>query len=1052
MDDTKSGRKYIIDEITTDAISKQDEYQISSMKEGLEQYLKLKFKIENNDALKDELLKTIDELETKYQNNLYELQSKDHDFQIINTEIETTEKKRNNLYNLPSNSSIKKQIENYNLLIKNLNKKKKERTEELKNLISDTELNDYKNKLVQLDILPEEFVQYDKLKVFFQGIFEFNEEELKKCKDNIFPCFMKYYQEAKAFIEKEESKYDAIISNYMKLVDKATYNHNDPNFIKYLLYIKSKIIRANKNIGSITSVLIPTNTNPVEHSDTPNKQTNGTRPEGMRQDGKIQDGTRPEGMRQDGTRPEGMRQDGTRPEGMRQDGTRPEGMRQDGKIQDGTRPEGMRQDGKIQDGTRPEGMRQDEKIQDGMLPKPSRVSFGDNQYIDPPYNDNDNNDIDTDISNDTNINKIQDAAIYEINKMKKNAEVEKIAEETVSNDEMKREVEKIAESEIDNMKENDQKNSIINEISNIIAENEEFDEIKKLVEQTATQTIEQELEQNAETLPTVQELEQEQAEIEQQKQEELEEQEEILNNFESIIEEQKKQQQVEDVAKQTIYNNIMKNQQGGDENIKPKQKIDTNNSKLEMEKKDNETVLNEILDFKYQYQDKSDNFTKTLNSIKESNETIFEPIDFQFIDKSKIEDISKNINGNKNDIVDDIAIKEFIENLKSNIDKVREKYKLIRDSASIFDDLKKSKKGFEDINKEFYQKLRKKEYAFLTKLSNSDAQKLGENSFKISSTLNNIDNNIEYIKKGNEKYKKSLENREVQLKPYISRYDNYNYYVKQGRTSSANEILKSLAKDIIRNEEKLQTNIDVDDNNKRIDDLKENIKQLKDGIKGIDDIFESHINDINRKLKPSIYRVVNDDSTKSKYENVWEQYLQNINNGDMIIEEAKDKFFRNVVSNNLDPSKVLKLTRDDVIIYIVICFVIRQVCLAIVETLIDKSIISNVFYSLIAYLVIYTIILISMIIVINVDDYKLRIVLNFFNLHINKPGIFTHVTMVIGFTFIIYTLVYFMNPDIHKLEYKQLSEVEKLNLIYKLELISIAVFTFISITDLLLSS
>ena len=127
---------------------------------------------------------------------------------------------------------------------------------------------------------------------------------------------------------------------------------------------------------------------------------------------------------------------------------------------------------------------------------------------------------------------------------------------------------------------------------------------------------------------------------------------------------------------------------------------------------------------------------------------------------------------------------------------------------------------------------------------------------------------------------------------------------------------------------------------------------------------------------------------------------------------------------------MLKPTRDDKIFFVAIIFIVRQIALAIIETCIDKGLITSLYYSLIFYLVAYTAIFIIIVIIVNVDDYKLRIIFNYFNMHINRTGLIGHIFMVVGFTMIMYLLVYYMNTDIHKTDRKTISQVYKLNIIF----------------------
>lgn len=1036
------GRKNIIDEITTNKISRQDEYSIGSMSKALNTYLILKFKIERNDDLKKELSKIIDELETTYNNNLYKIKQNDPKYISVQNEINIAEKKRNDLYKYKTSDTIKDSIKNYNLLLKNLNKQLDDVANQLKENVDDSELNDYKTKLENFDILPNEFVEYEKLRIFFEGIFELDDAELEKCRNYVFPCFMKYYNEAKAFIKKEESKYDAIISNYMKLVDRSNYNHDDPKFIKYLKYIKAKLLQANKNVVSLNTAFI-----------------DNSKKDNLNKTGVTWGPTTTQFFKSDVGKTGAINPiDRTTDNGVIKDINK---NIDNGAIKDinKTIDNGVIKDFKttkngvingIDDQNKLNGVNNENGISMAANPLNQNVSNEQiNSTNEQPFQQTDiisQNPVQ--IQDDMNqnnymgdfvdlaIKKIENAAIEEINRLKKIQQIEQNAKEKIN--EIKS-VENVAEQSIK---------------SKINVENAASKEINRLnqiqvVEQKAKEEIEKILhsKQNKEITNLASEIKSLFQTTDNEYINDIKTNNENSNDIINMTNKEYATDNVGTVEKKAEerIEEMLALQRGGEEISKSKTKADDKDiSNLEMNKQNYETTFNEILDLKYIYSDKYDNFKKTLQNLNIEN--IFDNITIPTYDMFVGEN-SFNNNKNKN-ASETFDIESLLEALKTyNVDIIN-KYKQIKEYIGNFATLKKNKKTFQDANKEFDQNLRKKKYLFVSKLSNGDTRKLTEYSLEVSNLLNKLDEKFEDFKNNIGKYKLILEKKSTDLKPYISKYDEYQYYKTTYGSSRSEQKLKELRKDIFFRKDKIFENVNMNGNS----ELNEISKKLDSVVKSIEAIFETNINQINKKLKPSMYRTLDNSGSQSKYENVWDQYLQNINNDDIIIEEAKDKFFRSVVSNNLDPKAVLKLTRDDIIIYIIVSFVIRQISLAIVETLIDKSIITNLFYSLISYLIIYTVIVVCLIVVINVDNYKLRIVLNFFNMHNNKPGITSHVFMVIGFSFLIYTLVYYMNPEIHRLEQKTLSEIEKLNLMYKIELTTIAVFTFIAITDLLMNS
>ena len=67
-------------------------------------------------------------------------------------------------------------------------------------------------------------------------------------------------------------------------------------------------------------------------------------------------------------------------------------------------------------------------------------------------------------------------------------------------------------------------------------------------------------------------------------------------------------------------------------------------------------------------------------------------------------------------------------------------------------------------------------------------------------------------------------------------------------------------------------------------------------------------------------------------------------------------------------------------------------------------------------------------------------------MHINSTGIFGHIFMVVGLILILYYLSQIIDPLMSNNK-TVITEVEKLRLIYKLELMTIAVFIFVAVAD-----
>jgi hypothetical protein len=147
--------------------------------------------------------------------------------------------------------------------------------------------------------------------------------------------------------------------------------------------------------------------------------------------------------------------------------------------------------------------------------------------------------------------------------------------------------------------------------------------------------------------------------------------------------------------------------------------------------------------------------------------------------------------------------------------------------------------------------------------------------------------------------------------------------------------------------------------------------------------------------------------------------------------------------------------------------------MVLIEFLIEYNIVSTLHRGIVVYLVLYIFLIICSILLINYDSYKLRILVNYLNLHINSSNIFFHILLFILFIGLI--LIIINNNDSNKLDidnvlnytyiYKYLYEIaeksntvsdlklsqkEKVKLQYRMDIITMIVFIFSSLLILIM--
>ena len=212
----------------------------------------------------------------------------------------------------------------------------------------------------------------------------------------------------------------------------------------------------------------------------------------------------------------------------------------------------------------------------------------------------------------------------------------------------------------------------------------------------------------------------------------------------------------------------------------------------------------------------------------------------------------------------------------------------------------------------------------------------------------------------------------------------------------------------------------------------------------------TNINDTNYTTNEGNEINFNENNNDNIFSRIWNKYVNNMKTNNKTKQEIDDDFYNSVKVNDLNPEKVLEINNSDKIIFIVLIFVIRQISLLITNLLIDYDIIKSFNGLIIGFVLIYIIILFAFIVIVNLDNYKMRILFNYINLHINYYGITTHIFTFILFIIIIYTYIKNTDKNLVDDSNTKLSEEQKSDYKYKLSTISLIVYLFTSIADYLL--
>ena len=286
---------------------------------------------------------------------------------------------------------------------------------------------------------------------------------------------------------------------------------------------------------------------------------------------------------------------------------------------------------------------------------------------------------------------------------------------------------------------------------------------------------------------------------------------------------------------------------------------------------------------------------------------------------------------------------------------------------------------------------------------------------KLPNLIKNLDDIITNNKQ--QKYK----NKDQYPNPYIggNKYENKIY--KGGKRSLENYdvLVEDFNKRIIEKDKKLVN-------------MYKNLKRLK-GNREIDSNVEKKL------ATPDFY----DNDGNNIFERLIATYDKDINDKNMPIEITNSLFYDKVKNHNLDPEEELEITLNDKLIFIVLVYCIRVGSLLFCYYLINNNLITDINKSLFYYLIFYYAIFVLILLLINIDTFKMRILVNYMNLHVSTTNIWMHLILMGSFIYLIYLLI--VNILGEEKPPTELGDHEKIKLKYKLDLLTIIIYTFIII-------
>lgn len=207
---------------------------------------------------------------------------------------------------------------------------------------------------------------------------------------------------------------------------------------------------------------------------------------------------------------------------------------------------------------------------------------------------------------------------------------------------------------------------------------------------------------------------------------------------------------------------------------------------------------------------------------------------------------------------------------------------------------------------------------------------------------------------------------------------------------------------------------------------------LKDLVQKLDQIYL-------RKLNPALNSATSSEPTMLAM--LWDNYLKKKDEKGAMV--AAKELTEQMEANNLVPAKVLQVSMIDKSIFIFVTLVIRMISLSITSYIVMKGKLRTLPWALGAFLFIYALIYVAFVMFINLDMYRLRILFNFLNLHGNTPNIFLHLLLMWLFSFVIFMVMWNINFPLRGVKTTAISDEEKADLIYRLEVLTMIVWLFL---------
>jgi hypothetical protein len=210
----------------------------------------------------------------------------------------------------------------------------------------------------------------------------------------------------------------------------------------------------------------------------------------------------------------------------------------------------------------------------------------------------------------------------------------------------------------------------------------------------------------------------------------------------------------------------------------------------------------------------------------------------------------------------------------------------------------------------------------------------------------------------------------------------------------------------------------------------------------VTDVTDKKIEEQYKRLINPAY-LVSATSTPGIWGNILAKYKTDTFNEGALV--ATKRLTSSLKANNINPTDVLKISSTDRLIFAAVMIFLRALTIQITEYYIAKGTINTISMALIVFTIIYSALFLILVVYVNLDAYRLRILFNYINLNGNSGVIMMHLGLLYLLTYGIFMIIRNVNFPVSKMKNTAVTDEELAYLMYQLEIITTIVWLFLLI-------